>query len=511
MGRACFAGIAGLAVLGLVSFASASAEKGYWQFKGERFVKGRPFLVGPKDPSKVEAAGGGSAVNAVFSQRDFRSVVAFSWTTDSGLGILKPKTKIRFTGRLTHSGNGSANAGISRQPYGQPPGTGHVSSQGILAGFDNTSNRGVEHAADFDVPEGPLYPDKKMELRFEVYPGGAASALYRTYEWIGEGDPLYKDPDSMRAPKQEPKLQPKPEPPDPKPPAPRPKDYGQDARARFNSLTGRVEICMDPNEIDWEGASMRDVLKVGMHIRTDRDSSCIIQFADNNTWVMPPNTEIVIESPPEPETKTGLVLGRLWTNTKLLLLEGRMEIETSQAVAGIKGTMFVCETAAGGDRVAVWRGKVEVTHKKLKSKVMVPAGQAVRIFPEGLGPLETLDLGREIDSWAAYLPADGLREARAAADIPKKSPAAAGWAGTWSTDFNRLVLTQIGNRVKGTYDFKEGRLEGVVEGELLEGTWTQSNGSGRFEFRLNPDGRSFKGRWGYGKSVAQGAWNGTRN
>jgi hypothetical protein len=258
---------------------------GYWRFTGERFVKGKPFLVGPADPTKVDASGGGSALTAVCSARDWRSVAAFSWKASKGLDVLKPDDRISFTGTLTHSGNGSAMAGISIQPYGQEPGTGHISGMTIMHGFDGTANRTTTRPGDLTVPEGSRYSKKPIELRFEVYPGGATSALYRTYEWT----------------------------------------------------TGK-----------------------------------------------------------EPK------------------------------------------------------------------------------------------------------------------DAGKAAPENPNWSGSWSSDFGRMSLQQSGSRVTGSYDFKGGRLEGTVAGNVLRGRWTQTNDSGSFEFEMSADGRSFSGRWGYGDSLTRGKWNGSR-
>lgn len=257
---------------------------GYWKFTGERIVRGKPFLVGPADTTKVDAAGGGGAITAVCSTKNWRSVAAFSWTASKGLDVLKPDDRITFSGTLTHSGEGSADAGITIQPYGQPPGTGHISGMVIMHGFSGTTRRTTERPGGLTVPEGSRYSHKPIELRFEVYPGCAASALYRTYEWSA-------------------------------------------------------------------GAAPRD------------------------------------------------------------------------------------------------------------------AG---------------------------------------------KPASAAGWAGAWSSNFGRIRLQQNGSRVTGAYDYKGGRLEGTVAGNVLQGRWTQTNGSGLFEFRMGADGRSFSGRWGNGETLSGGDWNGRR-
>ncbi len=193
---------------------SARAEEGYWRFAGERLVKGKPFLVGPNDPTRVEASGGGSSLSSVYSQRQYRSSATFTWTASAGLSRLVPGTKIKFTGTLTHSGNGDANAGISLQPYGQEPGTGGPNGQGIVAGFDGTSGRSTTRSAEFVVPDGSLFPDKKMELRFEVRPGGASSAVYRTYEWVAGANPPAEKPPAKDKPVEKTKPAKPPKPPE---------------------------------------------------------------------------------------------------------------------------------------------------------------------------------------------------------------------------------------------------------------------------------------------------------
>jgi len=101
---------------------------------------------------------------------------------------------------------------------------------------------------------------------------------------------------------------------------------------------------------------------------------------------------IVFLHPPRGETKLGLVMGRLWTNTKSLLLEGTMKMETSQAVAGIKGTNFIL----GSDdpkitELMVLEGTVEFTAKADGKTIMVNPGQKVVATEKGMGEIESFD------------------------------------------------------------------------------------------------------------------------
>lgn len=182
-------------------------------------------------------------------------------------------------------------------------------------------------------------------------------------------------------------------------------DWG-DSLARFNAITGQVETTCDPEFLEghlWEPASMNQVIYVGDHIATRNNSSAILQFADMNTYTMSPNTEIVIETPPEQETKLKLVMGRLWNNTKKLLFEGTMEIETSQAVLGIKGTTLVLETDGTTTTLKVIAGDVEFTSKTTGESIMVSTGQQASADSNGLSGITPFDIAAETNSWLPYV------------------------------------------------------------------------------------------------------------
>lgn len=91
----------------------------------------------------------------------------------------------------------------------------------------------------------------------------------------------------------------------------------------------------------------------------------------------------------------------------------------------------------------------------------------------------------------------------------KVSSAATLPTGDFSTDFNAMRFRQDGNRVTGTYDYQNGRIEGTLSGHTLTGRWTQSNGKGRFIFEFNDDFTAFTGKWSYNDAEpTSGSWNG---
>ncbi len=86
------------------------------------------------------------------------------------------------------------------------------------------------------------------------------------------------------------------------------------------------------------------------------------------------------------------------------------------------------------------------------------------------------------------------------------------WEGSWNTTFKKLVLKQNGNKVSGTYGHDNGRIVGIVNGNVLEGTWHEAgNQTGKFRFVISLDGKSFSGKWGNNSNVPGSTWNGTKN
>ncbi len=93
-----------------------------------------------------------------------------------------------------------------------------------------------------------------------------------------------------------------------------------------------------------------------------------------------------------------------------------------------------------------------------------------------------------------------------------------GFAGLWDTDFGKLELLVQGTHVTGIYGSSGGRVDGIVGGNVLRGTWRQNAAggfgmsAGTFTLALSIDGRSFTGHWTYGDDFAPGggSWNGMR-
>ena len=84
------------------------------------------------------------------------------------------------------------------------------------------------------------------------------------------------------------------------------------------------------------------------------------------------------------------------------------------------------------------------------------------------------------------------------------------WAGEWDTKYGKLVLTQEGSKVTGTY-----KDVGTIEGHYnsltgtLTGTFTNNGKEGSFEFTFTSCD-DFTGKWGWGSKLDKGKWTGRR-
>ena len=84
-----------------------------------------------------------------------------------------------------------------------------------------------------------------------------------------------------------------------------------------------------------------------------------------------------------------------------------------------------------------------------------------------------------------------------------------GKTGVFTTDFSDMVFSWKGNKVTATYEFRDGRIEGTLNGHTLTGRWTQSNAKGRLVFEFNKDFTEFTGKWSYNDAApTSSTWNG---
>ncbi len=204
-------------------------------------------------------------------------------------------------------------------------------------------------------------------------------------------------------------------PPTPAPPPPAP-PAARDSGARFSSLSGEIEVRHD-GEKEWRFAKLGTVLRVGDHVRTSEDSTAIIGFADLSTFLMKPESEIVITTPPERDSMVRLVAGNILKNVRKMLKDGTMEVEMSQAIAGARGTIFAVGTSPGaGDTAAVLQGAIEVRSKATGRTILLNQGQRVAITARGFSPVESFDVDAELARWGERFPGAEMADIRQRVD-----------------------------------------------------------------------------------------------
>ncbi len=175
-----------------------------------------------------------------------------------------------------------------------------------------------------------------------------------------------------------------------------------DSGTRFSDISGNVDVapCDDPEDYDVADRNMK--LYVNDHIRTGRDSTAILSFTDMTTFIMRPESIIILASPPQSDSKLRLVWGQVMVNVKKMLKDGSMEITMNQAVAGIKGTIIVAEETGSESRIKVVEGTVEFTDTATGRTLELKEGETVAASEEGLGRVEEFDVAREKKAWKEY-------------------------------------------------------------------------------------------------------------
>ena len=103
--------------------------------------------------------------------------------------------------------------------------------------------------------------------------------------------------------------------------------------------------------------------------------------------------------------------------------------------------------------------------------------------------------------------------------IPKPLPAHITTGGRWESNWGDMVLSQQGSRVTGTFAYRNGSLEGRLDGDLLLFDWKQPGNKaegvlaahGKGWLRVSQDGQVLEGVWGYReRRKGGGTWRAER-
>lgn len=178
------------------------------------------------------------------------------------------------------------------------------------------------------------------------------------------------------------------------------------------------------------GAAIYD----GDKLKTGSSSKLEAKLADGSLLRLAPGSELSLNNASfrksgEKKVRMSLSLGRMWASvTKLFGSDSEFEVQTSSAVAGVRGTRFTTEKTSSGDTVVkVYGGKVLVANTPIYAKpghtkqnrVEVPgpqevtqgqwtelvagAMQQIRVTAAGqVGTAEKFAAGAPDDGWEAW-------------------------------------------------------------------------------------------------------------
>ena len=173
-----------------------------------------------------------------------------------------------------------------------------------------------------------------------------------------------------------------------------------DSIVRFGDLQGEVNV--RPNEEDDDAyifAELATPLHHNDRIRTKPRSGAILSFSDMTTFVMKEDTTIVLDIANERESKIGLVAGNVWVNLKKMVADGSLEVEMSQAVAGIKGTNITCSSNRDEDRIQVLRGMADILIKESRETIQLQEGEELVVKKGGKTEKKEIDVAVEQKKW----------------------------------------------------------------------------------------------------------------
>lgn len=169
--------------------------------------------------------------------------------------------------------------------------------------------------------------------------------------------------------------------------------HQKDSHIRFNDLYGQVVYrCNDEDDDAYEYADFDVVLYENDRIKTYDDSGAILGLEDMSTYVMKPETTLIIRTDNTRESKLSMLMGTMIANIKKMAAGKSLEIEMSQCVCGINGTIVAFEEKGGKSNVYLFAGAVDVKSKKTNKKYALQAGETSSVGSDGNIVVKNFDI-----------------------------------------------------------------------------------------------------------------------
>ena len=127
-----------------------------------------------------------------------------------------------------------------------------------------------------------------------------------------------------------------------------------DSKIRFNDFYGEVKIRPDAEEDDsYEFVDLDTVIYEGDRIKTEEDSGAILGLEDMSTYVIKPDSTLIIHTDEGNVSKIEMLAGSMWGNIKKMSEGKSLEVEMSQCVCGINGSTVKMKVVKKNDNTKV--------------------------------------------------------------------------------------------------------------------------------------------------------------
>jgi len=170
-----------------------------------------------------------------------------------------------------------------------------------------------------------------------------------------------------------------------------------DSGVRISDMYGEVLVRRGDDLLGWDAVEIDTIIYAGDHIKTSYDSRVVLSLSDMTTFHIEEESHIVMDTMSEKENKLALLAGKIISNVKKMIKDGSMNIEMSQAVAGIKGTTFMLEEDGNTSTLKVFEGTIEFTPYG-EEAIIVTDEETVSIADGIPSQVEKFSISKELSS-----------------------------------------------------------------------------------------------------------------
>lgn len=152
--------------------------------------------------------------------------------------------------------------------------------------------------------------------------------------------------------------------------------HHKDSEIRFNDFYGEVKIrCKFEEDDSYEFVDLDTEIFEYDLISTEEESGAILGLEDMSTYIIYPDTKLIIHPDDVNVSKLEMLVGSLVGNIKKMIKGESLEIEMTQIAMGINGTIFAVKETGSQSSVWLFAGDVDVKSKKTGKKTKLQPGQ----------------------------------------------------------------------------------------------------------------------------------------